>query len=125
MKGLLILRNPSSSPEGLAGSRGERFSSAGFILAAIGSSVGLGNMWKFPYITGKYGGAAFFLLFIVCLILIGLPLMLAELTIGRGGRGSASSSFTNLTRSKYWGFTGFLSVLTAFLIMSYYSVVSG
>jgi NSS family neurotransmitter:Na+ symporter len=82
-------------------------------------------MWKFPYITGKYGGAAFFLLFIVCLVLIGLPLMLAELTIGRGGRGSASSSFINLTRSKYWGFTGFLSVLTAFLIMSYYSVVSG
>ncbi|MDQ0659580.1 SNF family Na+-dependent transporter [Paenibacillus sp. W2I17] len=67
--------------------KGERFSQAGFILAAIGSSVGLGNMWKFPYITGENGGAAFFLLFIVCLLLIGLPVLLAELAIGRSGRG--------------------------------------
>ncbi|NEW09264.1 sodium-dependent transporter [Paenibacillus sp. SYP-B3998] len=103
----------------------ERFSRSGFILAAIGSSVGLGNMWKFPYITGKHGGAAFFLLFIVCLIIVGLPIMLAEMTIGRGGRGNASISFVNLTGKKYWGAFGLLSILTAFMIMSYYAVVAG
>lgn len=103
----------------------DRFSSYGFILAAIGSSVGLGNMWKFPYITGKHGGAAFFLLFIICLVLVGFPVLLAEMTIGRGGRGSASTSFFNLTGKKHWRFFGFLSVITAFLIMSYYAVVAG
>jgi NSS family neurotransmitter:Na+ symporter len=103
----------------------ERFTSTGFILAAIGSSVGLGNMWKFPYITGKHGGAAFFLLFIICLIIVGLPILLAEMTIGRGGRGNASISFFNLTGKKYWGAFGLLSILTAFMIMSYYAVVAG
>ncbi|MBD0379434.1 sodium-dependent transporter [Paenibacillus sedimenti] len=103
----------------------ERFSKSGFILAAIGSSVGLGNMWKFPYITGKYGGAAFFLLFIICLIIVGLPILLAEMTIGRGGRGNASVSLVNLTGKKYWGAFGLLSILTAFMIMSYYAVVAG
>lgn len=105
--------------------KNERFTSSGFIFAAIGSAVGLGNMWKFPYITGQHGGAAFFLLFIVCLLLVGLPILLAEMTIGRGGRGSASSSFYNLTGKKYWGVLGLLSVLTAFFIMSYYAVVAG
>lgn len=104
---------------------GDRFSTKGFIMAAIGSSVGLGNMWKFPYITGKHGGAAFFLLFIVCLIVVGLPILLAEMTIGRGGRGDASTSFLKLTGKKYWGAFGLLSVITAFLIMSYYAVVAG
>ncbi|SDS34205.1 neurotransmitter:Na+ symporter, NSS family [Paenibacillaceae bacterium GAS479] len=107
------------------GNKVERFTSSGFILAAIGSSVGLGNMWKFPYITGLYGGAAFFLLFIVCLILVGLPILLAEMTIGRGGRGNAASSFSNLVKDKNWKWLGFLMVLTAFLIMSYYGVVAG
>ncbi|KZE74852.1 Na+-dependent transporter of the SNF family protein [Paenibacillus elgii] len=107
------------------GEKGERFTSSGFILAAIGSSVGLGNMWKFPYITGKHGGAAFFLLFIVCLIIVGLPVLLAEMTIGRGGRANASLAFYKLTNKKVWGYFGFLSVLTAFLVMSYYAVVAG
>jgi NSS family neurotransmitter:Na+ symporter len=103
----------------------ERFTSTGFILAAIGSSVGLGNMWKFPYITGVHGGAAFFLLFIVCLLVAGLPILLAEMTIGRGGRGNAATSLYTLTGKKYWGVFGLLSVVTAFLIMSYYAVVAG
>jgi len=103
----------------------ERFSSLGFILAAIGSSVGLGNMWKFPYITGKYGGAAFFLLFTICLVLIGIPVLLAELAIGRAGRGSPFASIRRLSGSKLWGSFGFLSVTGAFVIMSYYAVVAG
>lgn len=103
----------------------ERFSSAGFILAAIGSSVGLGNMWKFPYITGQYGGAAFFLLFTICLIVIGVPVLLAEMAIGRAGRGSASASMTRLSGNKLWGGFGFLSIVGSFVIMSYYAVVAG
>lgn len=101
------------------------FTKSGFILAAIGSSVGLGNMWKFPYITGKYGGAAFFLLFIICLIVVGLPILLAEMAIGRGGRGNAASSLFNITGKKQWKWVGVISVITAFLIMSYYGVVAG
>ncbi|GKU77677.1 sodium-dependent transporter [Paenibacillus sp. L3-i20] len=103
----------------------ERFTSKGFIMAAIGSSVGLGSMWKFPYVTGLYGGAAFFLLFILCLLLVGLPVLLAELTVGRGGRGSASSSLTKLSGSKGWGAVGFLTVIGSFLVMSFYGVVAG
>lgn len=103
----------------------EQFSSSGFILAAIGSAVGLGNMWKFPYITGLYGGAAFFLLFIICLVAVGLPVLLAELTIGRGGRGSAASSFIKVGGNKAWGGMGMLSVIGAFMIMSFYAIVAG
>ncbi|MFD0960650.1 sodium-dependent transporter [Paenibacillus chungangensis] len=105
--------------------RSDRFSSTGFILAAVGSSVGLGNMWKFPYITGLYGGAAFVLLFIFCILLIGLPILLAELTIGRSGRGSASLSMARLGGSKAWGGVGLLPVTASFLIMAFYSVVAG
>lgn len=107
------------------GEGGAGFSKNGFILAAIGSSVGLGNMWKFPYITGENGGAAFFLLFILCLVIVGIPILLAEMTIGRGGRGNASSSLFNLTNKKHWKWFGLISIVTAFLIMSYYSVVAG
>ncbi|WP_282942247.1 sodium-dependent transporter [Paenibacillus sp. RC67] len=103
----------------------DRFTTSGFIIAAIGSSVGLGNMWKFPYITGKHGGAAFFLLFILCLLIVGLPILLAEMTIGRGGRGNASSSLFNLSGKKYWGVLGLLPILCAFFTMSYYAVVAG
>lgn len=105
--------------------KGERFSSSGFILAAIGSAVGLGNMWKFPYITGLYGGAAFFLLFIVCLLIVGLPVLLAELTIGRGGRGNAASSFVKVGGHRAWAGFGMLSVIGAFMIMSFYAIVAG
>lgn len=112
-------RDGSVTPEA------ERFSSSGFIFAAIGSAVGLGNMWKFPYITGQYGGAAFFLLFTICLVIIGLPVLLAELTIGRGGRGSASSAFVKVGGHKMWGGFGLLSVIGAFAIMSFYAIVAG
>jgi len=111
----------NNRPEGSA----DQFSKAGFILAAIGSAVGLGNMWKFPYITGQYGGAAFFLLFIVCLVAVGLPVLLAELAIGRGGRGSAASSFVKVGGHKAWGGMGMLSVIGAFMIMSFYAIVAG
>ncbi|MFC3790475.1 sodium-dependent transporter [Paenibacillus sp. GCM10012307] len=104
----------------------ERFSKGGFILSAIASAVGLGNIWKFPYITGEHGGAAFFLLFIICLLLVGLPLLLAELAIGRSSRASAASSFTKLGGGgRSWRIAGLLQVLTPFLILCFYVVVVG
>ncbi|UHA75635.1 sodium-dependent transporter [Paenibacillus sp. 481] len=103
----------------------EQFSSTGFILAAIGSSVGLGNMWKFPYVTGQNGGGAFFLLFVLCLIIVGLPVLLGELAIGRAGRGDAYTSFKKLGGSKWWGWLGFIGILAAFLIMTFYSTIAG
>ncbi|MBH5319820.1 sodium-dependent transporter [Paenibacillus sp. GSMTC-2017] len=102
----------------------EQFTSVGFIMAAIGSAVGLGNMWKFPYITGIYGGAAFFILFLFCLLLVGLPILLAEMSVGRAGRGNPVASMMKLGGKK-WGALGFLSVAGSFLIMSFYGVVAG
>lgn len=115
----------SASQQGAGKGAGERFSSSGFILAAIGSAVGLGNMWKFPYITGLYGGAAFFLLFIICLLVVGLPVLLAELAVGRGGRGNASTSLIRLSGNRLWGGFGFITILGAFVILSFYAVVAG
>ncbi|MCA0756143.1 sodium-dependent transporter [Paenibacillus sp. N4] len=118
-------QHPSGLSEGGGEQSKERFSSYGFILAAIGSAVGLGNMWKFPYITGLYGGAAFFLLFTICLLLVGLPVLLAELAVGRGGRGNPSTSLIRLSGSKLWGRLGFITILGPFVILSFYAVVAG
>lgn len=103
----------------------------GFILAASGSAVGLGNIWKFPYITGEYGGGAFVLVYLGCIALVGLPLMYAELIIGRRGHGSALGSLKALVSQQGGAgrdlseFTGTLAVASGFLILSYYSVVAG
>lgn len=120
-----FMSNKQSQQDPQKGNKSEQFSSAGFILAAIGSSVGLGNMWKFPYVTGQNGGGAFFLLFIACLLIVGLPVLLGELAVGRGGRGDAVSAFTTLSRKRGWGVLGFIAVLAAFLIMTYYSTIAG
>lgn len=117
--------NRNKGQQSLLTEKKERFSNSGFIFAAIGSSVGLGNMWKFPYITGENGGAAFFLLFIVCLVLIGLPVLLAELAIGRSGRGSAATSFIRAGGGKGWNIAGILQVIAPFLILSFYVIVAG
>jgi len=104
---------------------GDQFSSIGFIASAIGSAIGLGNLWKFPYIAGKHGGGAFLIVFIICLIFVGMPILLAELSIGRGGRGNSSSSYLKLSGSKLWARAGFLSIFASFLILCFYSVVAG
>lgn len=108
-----------------SGASEDRFTKAGFIISAIGSSAGLGNIWKFPYITGQYGGAAFFLLFTVCLLLVGFPILLAELAIGRGSRASAAHSFMKLGAGRTWKAAGLLQVLVPFLILSFYVIVVG
>ncbi|MCD6526575.1 MAG: sodium-dependent transporter [Desulfuromonas sp.] len=98
----------------------------GFILAAAGSAVGLGNIWKFPYIAGQNGGGAFVLVYLLCIALVGLPIMIAELMIGRHTHKDAIGAFIALEHKRSWWQTpGWISVSAAFLISSYYSVVAG
>lgn len=100
-----------------------------FILVTIGSSVGLGNIWKFPYMAGSQGGSAFVLVYLICVLLIGLPLLMAEISIGRRGKGNPVSAMLNVAEetgnSSWWGLLGWVGMLGALLILSFYSVVSG
>jgi len=100
-----------------------------FILAATGSAVGLGNIWKFPYITGQNGGGAFVLIYLVCIAAIGIPIMMAEVLLGRRGRQSPINTMRALAaeegRSRAWVLLGWSGVVAGFLILSYYSVIAG
>ncbi len=100
-----------------------------FILAATGSAVGLGNIWRFPYIAGENGGGAFVLVYLGCILLIGLPVMMAEILLGRRGRQSPINTMSALAReeglTRAWGMIGWIGVLAGFLILSFYSVVAG
>ena len=100
-------------------------SKIGAVLAAAGSAVGLGNIWRFPYETGTHGGAAFILLYLACILLLGLPVMIAEFTIGRRSKASTGSAFKTLSPGTAWKWVGYLGVLTGFLILGYYAVVAG
>jgi neurotransmitter:Na+ symporter, NSS family len=100
-------------------------SRAGFIFAAAGSAVGLGNIWRFPYITGQHGGAAFLFVYLICLLLIGFPVLIAELLIGRTTQSSPSGAFEKLGKSKLWGSFGKLTILTGFIVSTFYSAVAG
>jgi NSS family neurotransmitter:Na+ symporter len=106
----------------------------GFILAAAGSAVGLGNIWKFPYITGEYGGGAFVLVYLVCIAVVGLPLMYAEMILGKRGGKDVLGALRNLTSKSGRAeggvgdlvvVTGIMAVASGFLILSFYSVVAG
>ncbi len=100
-----------------------------FVLAATGSAVGLGNIWKFPYITGEHGGGAFVLVYLLCIAAIGIPIMMAEILLGRRGRQSPINTMTALAaeegRAPVWKYLGWLGVVAGFLILSYYSVIAG
>jgi neurotransmitter:Na+ symporter, NSS family len=96
----------------------------GFVLAAVGSAVGLGNMWRFSYVAAEGGGAAFVLLYIVMVLLLGIPLMLSELVVGRRTHLSPGGALRELG-GRGWAFLGVLFVLVGFLILSYYSVIAG
>ncbi len=108
---------------------GQWSSKLAFVLAATGSAVGLGNIWKFPYITGENGGGAFVLIYLICIALIGLPIMMSEVMLGRRGRQSPINTMRTLAaeenQSSYWGLLGWMGVLAGFLILSYYSVIAG
>jgi neurotransmitter:Na+ symporter, NSS family len=112
-----------------AGSVEQWSSRWGFFLAAIGFSVGLGNIWRFPFVTGENGGSAFLIIYLACALGIGLPLLITELSIGRRGRGSSSGSIiavaSESSRSSRWGSVGTLAVFCLFIILSYYTVISG
>ncbi|WPC05787.1 sodium-dependent transporter [Pseudomonas benzenivorans] len=100
-----------------------------FILAATGSAVGLGNIWKFPYMTGVYGGGAFVVMYLICIALVGVPIMLAETLIGRRGRQSPVNAMKSLAieagASRHWSLAALMGMVAALLILSFYSVVAG
>jgi NSS family neurotransmitter:Na+ symporter len=98
----------------------------GFVLAAAGSAVGLGNVWKFPYIAGVHGGGGFVFVYLLCILLAGLPILLAEFIIGKSTARNPVGAFKSLEGERsHWLIPGFLSVLAAFMILSYYSVIGG
>ncbi|MGB0361202.1 MAG: sodium-dependent transporter, partial [Endozoicomonas sp.] len=100
-----------------------------FLLAAAGSAIGLGNIWKFPYIAGQYGGGAFVMLYLICIAVMGIPLLMAETAIGRHTRRSPLNAIRQLAKdngaSKAWNIIGWMGMLAGFLILSFYSVIAG
>ncbi|MCT8137181.1 sodium-dependent transporter [Anaerobacillus sp. CMMVII] len=97
----------------------------GFILAAMGSAVGLGNIWRFSYVTGENGGAAFLVIYLLCILAIGIPVVLAEFTIGKKAQSDVVGSFEKLAPGKPWIVAGIMGVASAFIILSFYGVVAG
>ncbi len=101
----------------------------GFVLAATGSAVGLGNIWKFPYMTGEHGGAAFVLVYLACILAVGVPVMMTEIALGRRGRGSPIDAVRRVVaesgRASLWSLLGWMAMLCGFMILSFYVVVAG
>lgn len=95
------------------------------IMAMAGSAIGLGNFWRFPYVMGEYGGAAFILVYILCTVLIALPIFISESIIGRRGRSGSFNAFKKFTSSKIWNRLSLLALVSPIIILSYYSVVGG
>lgn len=100
-------------------------SKLGVILASAGSAVGLGNIWRFPYETGENGGAAFIIIYLGCVLLMGIPIMVAEFLIGRRSRSNTAGAYQRLAPGTPWKWVGRMGVLAGFLILSYYTVVAG
>lgn len=97
----------------------------GFVLATIGGAVGIGNIWRFSYVAGENGGAVFLFIYLVFVLLIGIPLMIAEFSIGRHSQGDAISAFETTSKAGPWRTVGWLGVLAAILLLSYYAVIAG
>ena len=100
-------------------------SKLGVILASAGSAVGLGNIWRFPFETGNHGGAAFIFVYLVCVLILGIPIMIAEFLIGRRSRANTARAYQKLAPGTHWRWVGRMGVLAGFLILGYYSVVAG
>ncbi len=105
-------------------SRGNFSNRIGFIAAAAGSAVGLGNIWRFPYETGENGGAAFLLIYLICMVLIGFPVMVGEISIGRHTQLNAFGAYKKLGGQK-WGLLGYWGILSAIMFLSVYNVIAG
>ena len=97
----------------------------GLIAATVGSAVGLGNVWRFPVLAQSNGGAAFLLIYIACVFILGIPVMMAEFSLGRGGQSDAVGSFMNVTPGKKWWMAGAIAIIASYLILCYYMVVAG
>ena len=106
-------------------SRANFGSKLGAILAAAGSAVGLGNVWRFPYEAGNNGGAAFIIIYLVCVLILGLPIMISEFILGRHSKASTGGAYAILSPGTQWKWVGYMGVLTGFLILGYYVVVAG
>lgn len=100
-------------------------SKLGVVLATAGSAVGLGNVWRFPYVAGQDGGAAFIIIYVISVVLLGIPCMVSEFIIGRHGASNTARAYGRMSNDSAWKFVGYLGVLTGFLITGYYCVVSG
>lgn len=109
----------------MSASKEQWTSKLGFILATAGSAIGLGAIWKFPYMTGVSGGGAFFFIFIIFTIFIGMPILLAEFLIGRGSEKDAIRAYKTFAPNTRWHFIGILGMMTCFILLSFYSVVGG
>ncbi|MDX2412644.1 MAG: sodium-dependent transporter, partial [Woeseiaceae bacterium] len=100
-----------------------------FMLAAVGAAVGLGNIWKFPYVAGVSGGGAFVIIYIACVIFVAIPVLIAELLIGRSGGGSPPvamhAAAKRSGRTGYWSVVGWMGLIVGYLIATYYSVIAG
>lgn len=100
-----------------------------YVLAATGAAVGLGNIWKFPYIMGENGGGAFVFVYLICIFLIGIPVMMAEVVIGKRGRSTPANAIAHVAtesgHSSHWSIIGTIGVLAGFLILSFYAVIAG
>ena len=105
--------------------RGNFGSRLGIVLATAGSAVGLGNVWRFPYMAGENGGAAFILLYIACIIVLGLPGMISEFIVGRHAQTNAARAYDTLSDGKPWKLVGHLGILTSTIILGFYAVVAG
>lgn len=105
--------------------RGQFGSSVGFIMAAAGSAIGLGNIWRFPYLTGENGGGAFVFVYILCVLLIGLPLLINEIALGRRSGKNPIGAIADTGGNKFWQIAGFLCIAVCFFVFSYYSVIAG
>ena len=100
-------------------------SPVGFVLATIGAAVGLGNIWRFSYVAGENGGGAFLVVYLLGVLLVGLPIVIAELALGRRAQGDAVSAFADIAPRSAWVIPGWLGIVVSFVILGYYSVVAG
>ena len=110
---------------GTQGARGNFGSKLGIVLATAGSAVGLGNVWRFPYTAGENGGAAFILIYIGCIFLLGIPGMVSEFIVGRHAQANAARAYDVLSNGRPWKFVGYLGILTSTIILGFYAVVAG
>ncbi|MDO5117169.1 MAG: sodium-dependent transporter [Eggerthellaceae bacterium] len=116
----------AQKPAKTSGGREHFASRMGFILASVGCAVGLGNVWKFPYITGQYGGAAFVVIYLICLVLLGLPIMVMEFSLGRGSQKSIAGLFEELQpKGAHWNWFKWVAIAGNYLLMMFYAMVAG